>query len=478
MKKSYMTTLIFAGLFAALVAWYVVYEEKMRPQAEEAEQNEKRFVTFERENIQEFAVTRVIEIKDDAKQPPENPRYETIRFKKVGDTWSIVEPVQDKADSGAVNGMLNTISSSRFDRIVEESPTDLTIFGLVNPLVKVTAKKDSSAPEQEFWVGSDTPVDASNYVLIKGDPKVYKGARTLRTSFLQPLKELRSKKIIELTRDDVDEVEILTKSSTLVLQEQANSDWQLVREGIPADMTEWNKTLTAIVSLTAEDFAAEQTDNLTKFGLDPAAVTVNLRLKKDKKTLTVLFGEKGGAVYAKRSDTPIVYQLSKDVLDKLRRPAKDYQNLALAKFNRFVVKQIVIEKGTETLDMSKEGTEWKLSGSEEVLDNSRVDTLLTNLQDIRITNFVKGAKPVAKPALKISLFRKGEEKSAAESKVLELAFEAPKGGSALGSREGMNLPFEISASDLAKLQVQKAELIKKESKAEKAAPPSDEKKSG
>ena len=59
MRKSFNTTFILAGVLILVAAWYGFYEKKYKIQSSEKEENNKKLVRLESDQIQEMTVVRM-----------------------------------------------------------------------------------------------------------------------------------------------------------------------------------------------------------------------------------------------------------------------------------------------------------------------------------------------------------------------------------------------------------------------------------
>lgn len=446
MKKSFNSTLALLGVFAVLLAWYLLYEKKYKPSQTEKEEQAKTLLTTARDAIQWLTI-------DQLQGDPKAGKYRTIQLKKSGTEWHLTAPVEDLADTGAINGLITTAASTKHERIVDEKPADLEPYGLKTPKVKVTVRTDKDKPGEVLLIGSDTPTGSSVYAKIDGKDTVYRVPLTVRSSFDKDPSEYRNKRVMNLSRSDITEAEIKTPSDAFVLKKTDGEQWTLVREAIPAADAEVNKTLNAVLEMLATSFPTEKgSAAMGKYGLAPAGVTFDFK-KKDG-TARVQLGKVGEKYYAKRGDKDVIFEINKDVYEKAARPSKDYRDLKLAQFNRFEVKRFKIEHGPESFELAKEASGWKLvSDATAEVETPKVEDYLSRLQDAKVASFNKGAaKPKAETTIHIFEMKNGKE---VETVTLRFA----KGGLA-GERAGLDIPFSLTAEQFKKINAFKQEFLK------------------
>jgi hypothetical protein len=261
----------------------------------------------------------------------------------------------------------------------------------------------------------------------------------------------------------VNECEVQIGKQNIVLKKSPDKDeWILARELLPVDSGEWNKTFNAVIDLKAESFASDSAKDTAKFGLSNPVTSVILKKKDGTAKEEIRFGKVKDKAYAKRMGKDTIYQVNKDILEKVTRPAGEYQSKKLADFNRFEVKKIQIEKGKSSIEFSKQGPDWKLTSEPTLkIDNAKVDEYLTHLQDTKITKYLPGTTPAKSSDLVLRLF---DNKNGKETEVVKLSFEKPKSKVALGVREGVQWPFLLAEPEWKKLNAEKEEFVAAEKK--------------
>ena len=470
MKKSFTSTLIMLGLLTGLTAWYVLYEQKYRPEQKDQEEQSKKLISLRADQISEIKLTRLKNAPlEGSNAPLEKLEYETLQLKKLGQEWLLVDPVQVQADSLAISALLSAVTSAKQERVVEEHPKDLGVFGLTQALIHIELKKDSVGPAEEIWIGIDTPIAHSSYARVTGSENVFKINRSLRSGLDKDLFALRNKNVVDLNRTEVAEIEIQNPKENIILASDSKDNWTLSRENIPAESLEWNKTLSPLLELKAVKVASEKAEKPAEFGLDEPMIKITL-VKTDKSRRTILMGKVKGTLFAKRADLDTIFEIDKTLEERLKTPALQYRNKHIAKFDRYEIAKIKLETGKDSIELNKEGiSDWKLAAEPITkIDSTQVDALLTKLQDIQLVKYLSGAEsknPIKNPLLKISLF---DKKDKIEKEVLALSFEGSKGLQIKVKKTELPYMFEISKEDFDKLNITKQSLLQSEEKPKEA----------
>ncbi len=455
MKKNLLTTAIFGVLFIALVAWFQIYEKRVRKSNEESAESSKKLISVAQGEIQEVIVER-----------PAGPT-KIIKLKLTGKDWRVTEPVNDLGDSSTITSLLTQLTTAKQDRVVDETPKNLAQYGLDAPTLIVQLKKSSEDKGVTLRMGSVTPTENSIYLQLDDKPTVLKVAKSVHSISDKSLKDFRNKQILNgWTKTELKEIEIKNPKETFVVKKaESKKDstpkdtdkekWWLARENLAADTAEWSKTLNALLDAKASDFLADNTP------IPANATKIVLTKEKEGAKLTVWVAAHNEKTLMKRDDSPFIYESDKDLLTKLQNPSSQYQDKHIASFNRFDVKHIRIDKGAQGFDLVKEGTNWTLPAQPSLkINDAKIDNLLTDLQDGKHTSFITAKKPAAKPAiLSIKLF---DKKDKTETETLSLKFYQGEKGQVWGERTGLEIPFNVSDDLFKKLNVTEKDFEKKE----------------
>ena len=147
----------FIGLLIVALALgaYLYFVESKRTPGDDAEKRDEVFAV-EADAIEEVTV------KSEA--------GDRTTLKKVGTDWQIVSPAHAPADAAEISGITTNLSSLEVQRLVEENPSDLTMFGLAEPRIEVAFK--SGGEEERLLIGNKTPT-GSPVAKTASKPKVF-----------------------------------------------------------------------------------------------------------------------------------------------------------------------------------------------------------------------------------------------------------------------------------------------------------------
>ena len=229
-------------------------------------------------------------------QVREDDRNLRAWFARNGNNWVFETPIRARADSGAVNGLLNRCLSLEADAIVAPSPSDLSPYGLQNPLYRIAV--EAAEQREVLEIGEKISDDSEfRYAKRESRPSVFQ----LRIDFLDLLAnaqtKLRERRILELDATAATTVTINRRNQEpLTLQKLEDGNWELVvrdesngietMEGDTQSISEILKWLNELKAVPDSGFVndAPSDPDLESYGLEVPEFSITLTSNK-------LFGE-------------------------------------------------------------------------------------------------------------------------------------------------------------------------------------------
>jgi hypothetical protein len=149
------------------------------------EKEDETEATEERVEIFNFKKDDLAEIKIEGRDEILWFRYVTIQVEEEETTpdgtvekktvdrnvWQAVEPEGMKPNTSTIDNIAWNANTLKAQKVIEESPSDLSIYGLDNPVKLTFIMKDGT--QNIIDVGNKIPTGGSYYVRKEGDPTVY-----------------------------------------------------------------------------------------------------------------------------------------------------------------------------------------------------------------------------------------------------------------------------------------------------------------
>ena len=269
----YRSTLLY--LFAAiiLVSFYLYQTQK-----EEKEQTAK----------EEARVIFPVKV-DQLRSLTLKREKETIRLEKTDadSDWSIVAPIGAATDRMTLSRLQRSLAELKCERLISESATDLSEFGLDKPSLVVSFRGEKE--EEALTLGGQSPMGPSFYATVGNTRKVYLVSALQKQELEKSLYDLREKRILSLEMDKIDKVTIERRQGRWHLYRKEGR-WHLEGDGeFRVDQKKVEVFVRPILWADALSFEKEAAEDFKAYGLhEPAARII---LSDDGKTEEILFGD-------------------------------------------------------------------------------------------------------------------------------------------------------------------------------------------
>lgn len=307
MKKFKLTWLL-AAVFLVLVAFIYFFEIQGGKQRVALKEKEEKVLLLEKEKIEEVVL-----------QVP-NGRF---KAKRIGENeWALEEPLKVRGDKWAWNQIVETVSDLKFKRVIEESASDLSVYGLQAPKIKVEFQLKGEKEKRVLKVGDENPIGDSLFATTGETKKIVLVPSYLSSSLNKELKQLREKKLFTFDTEKSRSIELVSNGKNLFLKKEGDK-WFVNKE--EADSSQVTALLNTLASLEVKDFESESpSPALAKYGLNTPSLKVLVRDEKNAQ-LELLFGKKDKeGIYASKKAQMPVYRLHSYVLEEISLDASKY----------------------------------------------------------------------------------------------------------------------------------------------------------
>lgn len=284
----------------------------------------------------------------------EEERYvETLETNDDGTTKKVTEkkkiwvnPSFD-VDNDLVEDIVSAAATVTTKRLIDENPSDLTIYGLDNALITTFISEEGK--EVSIEIGNLTPKQDSYYVRRLEKPEVYtidsyKG-KTLRYGKF----DLMSKNLYgteALSAEDVTNLSFSRAGEEVFSAEKnaSSADW-VITGPIPereANITELSKFLNWVSSLRVKKFVEENPSDLKLYGLESPKYVFDYTL--NGKTYRMMLGSKNESeYYGMMEGNNAVFSVDATSLNFIDLPLKDLVSLFAYIPLIYEVEKLVVE---------------------------------------------------------------------------------------------------------------------------------------
>ena len=230
----------------------------------------------------------------------------TVQLAKEKEEWKLTQPVQVRADYGAVEGLIGKLQTAAMKSIVADSatPADLKKYGLDKPAVTVDVKLGSARATLQLGGKAEANTvyarDASKPAIVTVDSM-------LADDLKKGADEYRRKDVFEFRPYNASRVEIARNGQTVVFEKvkgegkDALDKWRRASPNAgDVDKDKIDALLSRISNMRATSFVGAD----AKTGLNAPAMSVVAKFDEGKKEDRVSFGKADEKVYVSRPGEP------------------------------------------------------------------------------------------------------------------------------------------------------------------------------
>jgi hypothetical protein len=193
--------------------------------------------------------------------------------------------------------------------------------------------------------------------------------------------------------DKIDDLRITSESGDTTALKKGDAGWRLVEPAsVGADESEVSGITNALTQLEIVRVVDENPVDLKEYGLAGPRIEVDFKATGDKDSRRLLVGDKsptGADLFAKRNDEKRVFLIAAFQEQTFNRSTFDLRDKTVIKFDRDKVDGLEVNEGGKSLQIAKEGGEWKITKPLKALaDLGSVEGLIGRVQTARMKSFV------------------------------------------------------------------------------------------
>jgi hypothetical protein len=379
--KKHSSTLILLG-FTVLVSLYAYFFEfKKKHSDEEKKQREALIFQVKKESIVGL------------KFKSEN----AFELKRVGDTWRIVRPVDDLAESGLVNSFLDSLLVEKSEMEISDDQIDFSIYDLKNPKYSFEVET-SDQKVTSFYIGTDA-LESKRYLRVNQSNSVLVGSMAWQNYATKSMKDFRSKVIVRNSFDQLKKVEVENRSKgTRLFISKQDGKWAVENPKFDIDSRQVEAFITQIQNMRGQEIAFEDKKNLAIVGLSKPKVTLSLTFEGESEPLILSIGAQqlDKSAYLISSQLKPIYYVYGAFADGFGKSALDFRDREKPfQFDLSRVHKIDLSSELFSSSLVKQDGEWKLAtqNDKKNVDQAQVSSLLTQLSRLRAREFLTSGAP-------------------------------------------------------------------------------------
>lgn len=449
------TTLILAGVFLALGVFLILVELPSEKKTEKKKEEAKKVSVFNAAGVARVSL--------------KNPEGDFLFVKGDKGTWRISRPLDTEADQYAVTSLVGAVENLSIDRVLEEKPKDLSLYGLDAPRMEIALTFEGGKLPVILLVGKKSPL-GSLYVKKGDENRVLLVGSGLDYTLNKKLFDFRDKTVVSFDRDSVQEIVLRTEKRRADVAKRDGGWVVLGTSPVKANEETVNRILSGLTSLRVEEFVKDRPVTLKPYGLDPPVNKVALILGKDKSQIEVRLGTlapKRLAVYASATGKDSVFLLKSDAREKLDKVFDDLREMKAFTLREWDVEKFEIDDEGHSLEIGKDSSgHWHIGQAFGLLAvHASVQEMIKNLTNLKFTKIVSDAPSalssygLAHPFASVKLWGQGAQAPQT------VHFGKKTGKSIFAKREGENAVYLAPEDILPTLKKEVKDILAPEEKA-------------
>jgi hypothetical protein len=305
-----------------------------------------------------------------------------VSLERKSGKWAITAPAPYPADQDAVSSIVSALSPANGDSVIEAKPGDISKYGLTNPTLTVTVHEKGGKIEQ-LLIGDDVPANSLVYVRVAGNPKVYAGATSLKTSFDKSLNDLRDKRLLTFDQNQLTRVDLAEGKTNIEFGKNGQNEWAIVQpQPYRADNFQVEELLRRLTEAKMDLAAPAADQEKAKKGYASGKAVAVAKLTDSSGTQTLDVRKSGDDYFGKSSVVDGDYKLAADLGKQLEKPLDDYRNKKIFDFGFSDPSKVEIQGKT----FVRSGSDWKMDGK--VMDSASVQEVIDKLRELTASKFI------------------------------------------------------------------------------------------
>jgi hypothetical protein len=328
---------------------------------------------------------------------------------KGGFEWRLVEPIAAKSDTNEVEKIISDLNDLKVASFIAEDPDDLSIYGLSQPQMQVTASLKDGVENAASLFRKDKTLligkkeNGSVYVRTASDKPVFLVSAEIIGKLTKQPSDLRDRTVIVFDRGTVERLDLKYAERSIICEKKvepatgrSESDeeeevWEITSPiNAKANTSQIHEILRKLHELKVNEFVSDRPKDLAIYGLTRPQLRA-IVVPKGAEPKMLLVGKKArGSVYVKTASAEPVYLVDAGIVDDLSMEVLDLRDKQVMKFKRNDVNRIELRrKGSEPIVCIKQERDWRIvEPTREKAKNYEVDNILNKLGDLKAERFM------------------------------------------------------------------------------------------
>ena len=383
----YWPTFVMALVLAGLGLYLYAVELPQQKSYEQQETADKKVLLLDQQALSGLTV--------------KTDRHELVFARTPDKGWVMTAPLKTDADQRELQNLIRALVTGAVTRIVEDHPTNLTPYGLDDPITTITILAGDA--RETLSVGDSGPLSSTLYVFRESDRKVLLTNLAPKDFVNKTLMTFRRKDLLHLAQADVEQIRLTYPTTEIAFyqtQEKPKSKWKL-RYPIEAeaDQTEVRALLFRLEDLKALGIVdpGPERDALANI-LTAPKVKVTVHTADGDHTVKLYQPDPAsGEAFAETSPTGPLYRINPTAIKDLTKELFSFQDKRLLGIDYTDIAMLSVKTSTEHYVLINQQKEWVLEDRPtEPLDQQATDLFVSRVANVPAEErVIKQAGPLA-----------------------------------------------------------------------------------
>ena len=254
---NFKTTLVLIGLLAVAGIVLLVTRDSGTQSPETVAENQQKLFQADEADVNKLIVTAA-----DGR---------TVALERAGGKWRMTQPVNAEAEAFEVDSLVRAVVD-----LQSQGTTDAQATGLDKPQYTIDFTT-GDGKSHTLLVGEKTAVGDNLYVRKKDENVTQVVAAALLEKLEKQPADFRSKKLVEMSTNDVTRIEIDKPGGKIVLA-KSGSDWKVTEpQQFAAEKADVDDILFQLTGLRAKEFVSENAKaEASQYDLEKARIVATL----------------------------------------------------------------------------------------------------------------------------------------------------------------------------------------------------------
>ncbi len=309
----------------------------------------------------------------------------TLAFEKSsGNEWMLTAPEAYDADNEKVLDLVNSFTSTRIKKFMEENASDMKQYGLDKPAVLV--KLNQGEQQTTIALGDKPGIDKDSIYATVGDShRVVEIDGAILKKISASPDEWRDMHLTKMDPAEVGRLEIEKPEGKLALEQDDSGNWTMPQpQKIAADNERVDSLVRDISGAKATGFAKEKTLKEAKAKLEKPEIQVRLWKKKEEQPVVLSFAANGDNWVALTQSGDVSYVASETVKKFSVKP-DDVKDKSVLRFSAADIDSIEFVRNQKKYVVKRKDIQWDVPRGLK-MQSMDIDQLLWDLHRLKYLN--------------------------------------------------------------------------------------------